>query len=230
MAQGIALRSFCLLGPEGQLDMMPFRLGYDCGYDYDDVDYRRDDRQLAYAFPDALFGGDDDFPSGGGFNHAIRQRATGRDETAYRGADVGHILARQNVHCNRRDNVFMQDRAWNRAAQDNYDELNCAFCGFERCRCAVNAARRDGDMDRAGGLWAGRSAEAIYDQGIAEFSEMGLYCRPQGGFDPRSPALRDGRVRIDASGRPVGVDDCLRDYEARHGRRRHGRPVGRGGY
>ncbi|CAE7206536.1 unnamed protein product [Symbiodinium natans] len=181
------------------------------------------DRQMDYAFP--LADDDCDFPKqDAAFRTSYRRRLRlqGREQE-YADADVGHIFAWQHAQTNDRNNVFMQDRRWNRVAKDNYDELNCAFSGAQRCRCAYDACQSEGRLSE--GRWGGWQPDAIRAQGSAQFREMGLYTRVEGGFDPSSPAIQSGLVQFDAYGRPVGVGSLIQDYERLHGRRRHGRPV-----
>ena len=180
------------------------------------------DRQMTYAFP---LDDDDDFPQqDASFRASYRRRLTSQGrQQEYADADVGHIFAWQNAQTNARDNVYMQDKSWNRVAKDNHDELNCAYCGQRRCRRAYDVCQRQGRLSE--GRWAGWQPDAIQAQGSAEFRNMGLYTRFEGGFDPASPAIQDGRVRFDEYGRPLGVGKLIRDYERFHGRRRHGLPV-----
>ena len=166
---------------------------------------------MEYAFPledDGRELPEDDAAFRASFRRRLRLK--GLDQK-YAEADVGHIFSRHGTHTSCRHNAFMQDRRWNRLAGDNYDELNCAFSGALRCQHAFDACLDRGDLSE--GRWAGWQPEAIRAQGHAEFREMGLYTRLEGGFDPTSPAMNDGRVHFDGFGRPVGVDSLIKDYQ-----------------
>ena len=181
--------------------------------------------QQSYAFP--LDGDFDDMPDDYlGFHSTYRRRANEqRRRSGASGygndADVGLIFAHRNGGALDQANVYMQDRGWNRRARDNYDELNCAFCGRRRCQCAFDASARSGGRP----LRPGWTVDAEIEWGRDELRQQGLWTRPEGGFDPRSPAIQDGRVQIDTYGRPVGVNRVINDIQSTYGPRSHGMPT-----
>lgn len=83
-------------------------------------------------------------PDGPGFqslgDNQFRQQVRGNvgakwtqpNHEKYKGDDVGHIFAEEHGGARTINNVFMQEKGWNRGAKDDFDEIHAAFNGYKQ--------------------------------------------------------------------------------------------------
>lgn len=142
---------------------------------------------------------------------------TGAERYGDRRAEVGHIFSSANGGVNTKDNMYFQERDFNNAIRNDFDEVNCAFVGRTRTAEALKQSR---DPRLGGSLtdWDGWNAREICDEGNDRMAPVGVHFRHDGGIDRRCAAYRRGEVWDDRYGMPHGLGDKvkeLRDLEAR---------------
>ncbi|CAE7396407.1 unnamed protein product [Symbiodinium natans] len=165
------------------------------------------DPQLAFAFPQQVFGRNVADTFSDKDDEKFQQRIRAKlDANVYDQSEVGHIFSLENGGSSCRENVFMQERQWNN--QIFCDELHVAYVGWHKAQTAWRVAQRTAKFQE--GCWKTWTLEQIRNKGVEDFRRMGLWVREAGGFDVRSPAILEGRVRILPSGMPLGVHDCMR--------------------
>ena len=189
-----------------------------CGYDSEE---EFDLRQQRYAFPwehtrcrtDGLepeknaFAGNPD-----GFRKAVRHRLhqqdvdgwTREEKYGVSRADVGHIFSNKNGGSNTLGNAYMQESSFNATIQENQDELNAAFVGYDRTAKAMAESIKYGELRE--GKWNNWHPDAVVDSGKAKFAQVGVLTKKNGGVDKRCRAVQRGEVTVDKYGMPLGLD------------------------
>ena len=142
------------------------------------------------------------------------QRADGRTRDELYGgtptkSDVGHIFADSNGGSNTLGNIYMQPSGMNRDMKADFDDVNAAWVGYARTEKAMKESRGYGELD--GGRWAQWNSTDVVDSGKAKLKQVGVLTKQGGELDKRSPAYRNGDLKVDPDGHVRGMQAKMKE-------------------
>jgi len=143
------------------------------------------------------------------FTGGVRNQLINKDHRHEYGrpqADVGHIFAETRGGSNTLGNVYMQEHHFNQKIGNSNDELNAAMVGYARTERALQDSRKFGDFDKKN-PHAGKSSQAIVNEGKEEWKSVGVLTKKGGEVDKRSAAYKRGEIYQDGYGNMHGLAD-----------------------
>jgi hypothetical protein len=97
----------------------------------------------------------------------------------------------------------------NRDMKADFDDVNAAWVGYARTEKAMKESRGYGELD--GGRWAQWNSTDVVDSGKAKLKQVGVLTKQGGELDKRSPAYRNGDLKVDPDGHVRGMQAKMKE-------------------